>query len=196
MSAKLTLTIPDWLDRICAWPVTAYRKHKYGYEYRRIYLGEGEFTIVEPRDYYWLNKFNWCLCDNGRQRYARRVLYDPKVGIKTESMHREIMKPALGLLVDHRNGDGLDNRRDNLRPATHSQNCYNRRKTRSKTSSRFIGVSFHINRWRAYIRYKGKRIWLGRFANEIDAAKAYDAAAKKYYGEFARLNFPEDAAVK
>jgi hypothetical protein len=174
-----------------------YRKHKYGYEYRRIYLGEGKFTIVEPRDYYWLNKFNWCLWDNGSNRYAKRVLYDPKAGIKTESMHREIMKPAFGLLVDHRNGDGLDNRRENLRPATQLENCRNKRKTRSKTSSRFIGVCFdkQYNKWRAYIRYAGKRIWLGKYANEIDAAKAHDAAAKKYHGEFARLNFPEETPV-
>jgi len=191
MKVNLTIGIPSWLDRLCAWPVTAYRKHKYGYAYRRIYLGEGKFAIVDPGNYFGLNKYNWCLCDNGLQRYARRAFYDPKVGIKTESMHREIMKPASGRVIDHRNGDGLDNRRDNLRPATHSQNCFNRRKTKSKTSSRFVGVHFHENRWRAYIKYSGKRIWLGRFINEIDAARAYDRAAIKYHGEFARLNFPE-----
>jgi hypothetical protein len=73
----------------------------------------------------------------------------------------------------------------------------NRRKTSRKTSSRYIGVSFHKKKgkWMAVIGYKGKNVWLGRFDNEIDAAKAYDAAAKKYYGEFARLNFPEGAPV-
>jgi hypothetical protein len=99
-------------------------------------------------------------------------------------------------LVDHRNNDGLDNRRDNLRLATRSQNMYNKLKTKSKTSSRFIGVSFDKSRrkWEARIYYQGRKIWLGRFDSEIDAALAYDEAARKYHGEFARLNFPQGIA--
>jgi hypothetical protein len=192
--AKIQITIPNWLDRICAWPAMEYRRRKYGYPYRRIYLGEGEFTIVDPKDFYWLNKFNWCLIDQGLQRYARRVFLDPIGGIKTVSMHREIMKSPSGLLIDHRNTDGLDNRRANLRPATRSQNCYNRRKTKSKTSSRFIGVCFlkRQNKWAANINYQKNNKYLGIYVNEIDAARAYDEAAKKYHGEFAKLNFPKD----
>ena len=103
------------------------------------------------------------------------------------------MRAPRGLLVDHRNGDGLDNRRDNLRLATHSENMMNRPKIKSPTTSRFVGVYFDKARrlWVARIHLNGKCIWLGRFATEIEAAKAYDEAAKKYHGEFARLNFPE-----
>jgi hypothetical protein len=193
MSASLIISIPEWLDRVCAWPVLIYRLWKYGYTYRRIYIGEGKFTIVDLGDYYWLNKYNWCLWDNGCNKYARTILYDAKIGTRTISMHREIIRLGAGLLVDHRNGDGLDNRRENLRPATRAENCYNKRKTRTKTSSRFIGVCFdkQTNKWRAYIRYDGKRIWIGRYDSEIEAAKAHDIEAKKHHGEFARLNFSD-----
>jgi hypothetical protein len=103
------------------------------------------------------------------------------------------MNPPRGFLVDHKNLNTLDNTRTNLRLATRSQNMFNRNKIKSNTSSRFRGVCFDKRRkkWCAYITVEGKRIWLGTFDNEIDAAMAYDAAAKKYHGEFARLNFSE-----
>jgi hypothetical protein len=101
------------------------------------------------------------------------------------------MNAPPGILVDHRNNDGLDNRRDNLRLATFSQNNINCRRNKSKSSSRFVGVTFDKRKkqWRVRISVSRKRIFLGYFDSEIDAAKAYDQAAKKYYGEFARLNF-------
>jgi hypothetical protein len=101
------------------------------------------------------------------------------------------MNPPPHLLVDHRNNNSLDNRRANLRLATHAENCYNRPKIRTKTSSRYIGVYFEksTGKWTAKIRVNGKRLWLGRFNSELEAALAYDAAARKYHGEFARTNF-------
>jgi hypothetical protein len=82
----------------------------------------------------------------------------------------------------------------NLRVATRRQNTCNRRKTKSKTSSQYIGVYFdkYSQLWAAKIKYMDKTIWLGRFKSEIDAARAYDRAAIKYHGEFARLNFPRE----
>jgi hypothetical protein len=191
--AKIEIRVPDWLDRICAWPVMLYRKRKYGYDFRRIDLGEGEFTIVDAADYYRYGKLKWSVVGTGRNLYAiRNVKAGPKL-TKIVRLHREIMNAPRGILVDHKDNDGLDNRGSNLRLATHSQNQCNKRKTGSKTSSKFRGVYFDKRRvqWHAYIRYNGKRIYLGSFKSENEAGKAYDAAAKKYHGEFARLNFSE-----
>jgi len=108
-------------------------------------------------------------------------------------MHREMMNAPAGMLVDHRNGDNLDNRRSNLRLATPTENSCNRRK-KTGGSSRYKGVTFNrrSGKWFARIRIHGKCIFLGTFESEVEAARAYDAAAKKYHGEFACLNFPEE----
>jgi hypothetical protein len=198
MSAYLTIRIPEWLDKICVWPLLVYRRLKYGYTFRKIYLGEGEFTIVEPPDYYAFAQFKWFLWGSGYNFYAVREVKIGPNKTRRSYLHREIMKPRKGRVIDHRNVNSLDNRRDNLRHATRAQNNYNRRKTRKKTTSRFIGI--HLEKrdcnWKVQIRNQGKLIYIGRYDNEIDAARAYDCAALKYHGEFARLNFPREDYVK
>jgi len=191
MSAKLTLPIPVWLDRLFVWPVLAFRRLKFGYSFRRIYLSEGKWTIVDAVDYYWLNSFKWIVYGNRNNLYAVRNSIVAPNETRPVYMHRVIMNPPPGLLVDHRNTDSLDNRRQNLRFATPSQNMQNRRKKKN-TTSQYRGVWLLSNgKYESQITHQGKKIWLGWFNSEIDAARAYDEAAKKYHGEFARLNFPE-----
>jgi hypothetical protein len=195
MRVNLTIGIPIWLDMLFAWPVMVYRKWKYGYSYRRIYLGEGFWTILDRQDYYRFGCFKWEVSGENNVFYAvRNIKADPS-RTATVRLHRLIMNAPKGVLVDHRNNDSLDNRKANLRLATHSQNSWNSRRDKSNTLSRYRGVSFskRKQKWFAAIRVKGKRVWLGYFDDEIAAAHAYDHAARKYHKEFASLNFPDAA---
>ncbi len=104
------------------------------------------------------------------------------------------MNPPKGMVVDHINCDGLDNRRANLRLATRQQNKCNTRPSSTGATSKYKGVFWGKDRkkWRSRVTFKGKMVDLGSFDSEIEAAKARDAVAKKYHGQFAWLNFPND----
>jgi hypothetical protein len=127
----------------------------------------------------------WAAVWNGKLWYA--------VNNSAGYLHRFILGVSDAALVDHKNLNTLDCRRENLRRATHSQNVCNRAKKRyaAGVSSRYKGVDLHCGRWRAQIAKHGVRLHLGVFDSEEDAALAYDTAARKLHGEFARLNFPE-----
>ena len=156
----------------------------------RIKLTQGKFAIVDGKDYLKLYMFNWYAKESGGTFYARRTFYEN--GRKKEIfMHRQIMQPEKGFCIDHKNHIGIDNRRSNLREATQAQNNCNRRKRACRCSSIYKGVTWqeHHKKWRASIRLNGQTIYLGYFDDEVQAAKAYDAAAKFYFGKFASLNF-------
>lgn len=116
-------------------------------------------------------------------------------------MHRLIAGTPEGMETDHVNGDGLDNRRANLRLATPSQNRANMGKPRrpdgGRHSSRFKGVAWDKSRglWRAAITVDGRTTNLGRYVCEAEAARAYDSAAAAAWGEFAWLNFSDEVAA-
>jgi hypothetical protein len=193
MKIQLRIRVPNWLDRIFSRPVLRYRKYRYGEPFRRVYVSDGRYALVDQQDFYRVSKLDWIIKEDFDSVYAVRFFKETGRRSRLDSMHRFICKPAKGLFIDHKNCNGLDNRRDNLRPATQSQNTCNRPKRRN-TTSRFIGV--HLakkeKRWAAQIKYKGGKKWLGYFDNEEDAARAFDRAARKYHGEFARLNFPQE----
>jgi hypothetical protein len=102
-------------------------------------------------------------------------------------LHRFILNAPPGIIVDHANGNTLDNRRENLRLCTIFENNSNRRKGKN-TSSKYKGVSFHAcnKKWQSQIKVNGCCIWLGDFDSEEDARDAYCNASKKYHGEFGR----------
>lgn len=146
-----------------------------------VVLTKGFVALLDKDDAALVGQYSW-----SAKLYSRHLVYARR-GKPPYSMHRLIAK---GAVLDHVNGNALDNRRRNLREATHSENMWNRRAHVRATSSRFKGVHFHkwSGLWHARISYEGKRLHLGEFRSESDAAAAYDRAALSLYGEFALTN--------
>lgn len=161
---------------------------------RLIPLTQGQHAIVDDEDFERLGAHKWqaSYCKNTGNYYARRrELIDDKSC--TIYMHREVLQAKRGNKVDHRKVTRtLDNRKQNLRPATSSQNSANGRIRKSNTSG-FKGVHWHrkCEKWQARVTVQGKAHSQGLFADKVEAAKARDIAARKLHGEFAHLNFPE-----
>jgi hypothetical protein len=161
---------------------------------RAIALTQGKWAIVDAADYDWLNQWKWYAHREGRSWYAvRKVTPRPKSPILLQ-MHRFIIDAPCGIKVDHRDGDGLNNTRRNLRLASDSQNQWNRRASKNNTSG-FIGVIWDKPRqkWRAQLNVRGRQIFVGRFNSAEDAAHARDCIAKNHHGEFAALNFRSES---
>jgi hypothetical protein len=166
---------------------------------KEIPLTQGKVALVDDSDFALLSVFRWravrVRSGVSEKWYAVRsvkVAGEPNRRQARRYLHREILGllERMGLEVDHLNGDGLDNRRSNLRCATAAQNQHNQRKTRGGSS--YKGVHFHQRKrkWRAVIYRNSAQHFLGEFFSEEDAARAYDAAAREHFGEFACVNFP------
>lgn len=152
----------------------------------KISLSQGKFAIVDEDDFENLMQWKWHYTNTG---YARRN--DKTNNRKAIKMHRYIMDAPEGMDVDHINGNGLDNRKSNLRIVTHQNNQFNMRSNRG--SSKYKGVSFdkQTGLWRAYICISGKLKALGRFSCERQAGETYNKSTKELHGEFCRLNIIE-----
>ena len=160
-----------------------------GGDYCKIPLTQGRFAKVDPEDYIRLSQFRWHCKVNKNAIYAVRTEMCSGRS-KRIYMHCVIANTPPNLVCDHINHSGLDNRKTNLRNCTIQQNNANSRSAAS-ASSKYKGVCWNKKRkkWYAYIKKDGVQYNLGCFTCETAAARAYDAAAKRYHGEFAALNF-------
>lgn len=155
-------------------------------------LTRGFFTKVDDEDYDKFIKYKWRPeGEKGKERASRR-----EKG-KTHHLSRDVMNAPKGVYVDHINHDTLDNRKCNLRFVDKYQNQQNRSK--QKNTSGYKGVVVRKNRrtkWVAILTVFGKVIYIGAYSDKVEAAKAYDRAALKYFGEYAYINFPKETYEK
>lgn len=164
-----------------------------------IRISKGFSTIVDDEDFVFLSKMKWCAklaIDYSRSGkvYVMRTEKLPDGNKKNVYIHRLLTGALDGQYVDHINGDTLDNRRSNLRVCTSGENSYNQSKRRINCTSKFKGVSWNtrLKKWVAQCggpKTPGiKNQYIGCYDSELDAARAYNEAAIKRFGQFAKLN--------
>ena len=156
---------------------------------KEIQLTQGKVALVDDDMYEYLNQWKWYANNMNGKFYAIRNHRENKGKQIKIAMHRLIIKPDKYMLIDHLDGNSLNNQKNNLRICTNSQNLMNRL-IYINNKSGFKGVYWNKRsaKWMAYISFDNKMLYLGLFNNLKDAARAYNAAAIKYHGEFANLN--------
>ncbi len=163
--------------------------------YRLIPLTQGQNAIVDAEDYDFLMQWNWTACWDPKVKtfyaYRRITVNGKSISI---SMHRALLNCDTPH-TDHADGNGLNNRRSNLRPCSVSQNIQNMNK-RKYGKSGFKGVSRKGRRWRARIRINGVPTLLGNYNTPEEAAAAYNKAAEEHFGEFAHINALKSTDIK
>lgn len=160
---------------------------------KQVPLTQGKVALVDDEDFDRVMTLKWCVYRGGKDSprwYAKHDFWNGGDQY-SELMHRFILGDYSSPDIDHKDKDGLNNQKENLRPATRSQNNANSR-LRSDNTSGYKGVSWHAQRgkWASWIWANGMGVYLGIFVSPIDAAKAYDRAAKEWFGDFASVNFP------
>ena len=157
---------------------------------KEITLTKGMVTIVDDEDFDFLYQFKWC-AHKGRNTYYAARNSSRKDGPRKLILMHNVIAGDLppGFVRDHKDGNGLNNQRNNIRTCTAQQNQMNSRPRKNTSSTGFRGVSHfkRDNKWEAYINLNGKRRHLGLFPTKEDAARAYNNAAKELYGEYANL---------
>lgn len=154
---------------------------------KEIPLSQGKVTLVDDQDFERLNKVKWCATKGTNTYYVMRHQYlgcfNGKKKFKTEMIHRVIMNPTKDMMIDHINGDGLDNRKSNLRIVTHRQNLQNM--THANKSTKYTGVHWvkRESHWAARITINGKRKYLGSFHDPLSAAIIYEFVLREVIGE-------------
>ena len=160
---------------------------------KEIQLTQGKVALIDDEDYKLLVVHKWHIHMTDGKLYAGRAQRKANGKYEVFRMQWAIMGAKH---IDHVDGNGLNNQRYNLRKSTILQNTQNRTKTTSATTSIYKGVykntAQNRTKWSAYITVNKKRIWLGQFDLEIDAARCYDERALKEFGEFSKLNFPKE----
>ena len=156
---------------------------------KTIQLTQNKISLIDDGDYSGLSKYKWyAVLSRNKNWYAVRYFkIDNKYA--SISMHRQILGLQKGdkREVDHKDHDGLNNQRYNLRVCTHQENDFNRKY--QPHSSKFKGVNLTKGKYMARIKLNGKKLYIGLYENEIEAARAYDEKAKELHGEYAGLNF-------
>ena len=157
----------------------------------RIPLANGLEAIVDAADYELVRSHTWTARPSpGGTTYVVTHIILPDGSRRGITLHRLLLNPRDGMYVDHIDGDGLNNRRSNLREATPQQNQANSKRPRTAKNPYKGVTAISATKWRSVIEVRGQAINLGSFTTPEDAARAYDAKALEIHGEFARLNFP------
>jgi hypothetical protein len=155
---------------------------------KEIPLTKGKKALVDDSDFEELSKYKWCSAKKGNTFYAVRNTSIVNGKQHTIYMHKVIMNTQKGMDTDHRDGDGLNNQRENLRVCTRLENIRNRGRHKRNTSG-YKGVSWYksTKKWMAQICVNNKHVYLGYFKEKEEAYMVYCEAAKKYHGEFANV---------
>jgi len=190
---------PEKLDILNSLPHKLYQELLTGDSVmKRIKLTKGQYAIVDDADFEWLNQWKWYVGKGRCTFYAHR---SSKVNEQWETvyMHRFIvgLTKGDGREVDHEGGNGLDNRRENLRICTHSENMQNRQTIKKGKSCKYQGVcKIRSGKWYAYIMKNYRHYSLGEHVTAKAAAQAYDRKALELYGPDAKTNFPKEGYLE